>query len=179
MQLRRATRDARQIALGAVIGEPGLAGMFLVLVATGAGLLLDFQITHLHPIFSVGLLLLSVPVALFWTIRRTLAMDRKPKANPDYVRNLALAGVAGQAGCATVVLIFLALFAGMFLDSRLDTHPVFTLGLVLLSVPVSLYAMIRMLLSSVAAIKTSPPAPSTTGLDRTRETLTNTKEKDS
>ncbi len=84
-----------------------------------------------------------------------------PKLSPDYARNMALAGVAGQAGCLTVIIIFLALFAGMFLDSRLDTHPVFTIGLVLLSVPVSLFAMIRLMLSSVAAIQTTTPDAAT------------------
>lgn len=79
------------------------------------------------------------------------------KRQTDYVRNLALAAVAGQAGCLSVVLIFLALFAGLFIDSRLNTHPVFTIGLVLISVPISLYAMIRMVLSSVSAIKLTPP----------------------
>lgn len=82
-------------------------------------------------------------------------MDHKP--NPDYIRNLALASVAGQAGCMTVVLVFAALFAGIFLDNRLDTRPAFTLGLILLSVPVSLFAMIRLMLSSVGAIKFASP----------------------
>lgn len=82
-------------------------------------------------------------------------MNRKPK--PDYyMRNLTLASVAGQAGCITVIVIFAALFGGMFLDSRLDTRPVLTIGLVLASVPVSLYAMVRVMLSSVAAIQQPP-----------------------
>jgi F0F1-type ATP synthase assembly protein I len=155
MQRIRASYDAHHIALRAVLGETGFTGVVIVLLATGIGLLLDFQFIRLHPIFSTGLLLLSVPVSLFWTIRRTLmSMDQKP--NPDYMRNLALATVAGQAGCSTVVLVFLALFAGMFLDSRLDTHPVFTIGLVLVAIPVSLYAMIRLMLTSVGSIKLAP-----------------------
>jgi hypothetical protein len=157
MRPRRPSFDARQIALRTVLGEPGVSGLLLVLVMTGLGLLLDFQVTSLHPIFSAGLLLLSIPVSLFWTIRRIpLPMDRK--VNPDYVRNLALATVAGQSGCMTVILIFMGLFGGMYLDSRLDTHPVFTIGLVLAAIPISLYAMVRLMLSSIAAIKPSPPA---------------------
>jgi F0F1-type ATP synthase assembly protein I len=58
----------------------------------------------------------------------------------------------------TVILIFVGLFGGMYIDSRLDTHPIFTIGLVLLAIPISLYAMVRLMLSSVAAIKPSPPA---------------------
>jgi len=93
-------------------------------------------------------------------------MDRK--VTPDYVRNLALASMASQAGCLSVILIFLALFAGLFLDARLDTHPIFTIVLIVISIPVSLLAMIRLMLSSVAAMKlsaadTSRATPSSTG----------------
>ncbi len=157
MQLRRTPYDARQSALQAILGGPGLSGLLLVVLATGLGVLLDFQVTGLHPVFSVGLPLLSVPVAHYWTVRRILHMSQR--FNPDYMRNLALATVAGQAGCSTLVLIFLALFGGLYLDAHLDTHPVFTIGLVLVSIPVSLYAMVRMVLTAVSHINTSPPAP--------------------
>lgn len=160
MSLQRAPRLASPSAFAATVGEPGLSALVLVSLAAGAGLLLDFLVTGLHPVFSVGLLLASIPVAHDWALRRTLRMN--PKLTPDYARNMALVGVAGQAGCLTVMIIFLALFAGMFLDSRLDTHPVLTIGLVLLSVPVSLYAMIRLMLSSLAAIKTETPDAATT-----------------
>lgn len=170
MQLRRTAQDSNQVALQTVAGETGCAAIGLIAVATGLGLLLDFQFTNLHPVFSVALLILSVPVSMYWTIGRTLRMGRKPPST-DYVRNLALASVAGQAGCVSVVLIFMALFAGIFLDSRLDTHPVFTIGLVLISVPLSLYAMIRLMLSSVGAIKMpaadeSPRTPPASSLER-------------
>lgn len=159
MSLHRAPRLAGPSAFAAVVGEPGLSALVLVLLATGVGLVLDFIVTGLHPLFSAGLLLASVPVAHAWALRRTLRMNLK--LSPDYARNMALASVAGQAGCLSVMIIFMALFAGMFLDSRLNTHPVLTLGLVLLSVPVSLYAMIRLMLSSVAAIKTATPEATT------------------
>lgn len=156
MQRQRIPPSAHRIALQAVIGEPGMSGVLLVLIATGAGLLLDFQVLNLHPVFSIGLPLVSIPASQFWTILRTLRMTKKPTSE-EYMRNLALATVAGQSGCMTVILIFVGLFAGMFLDSRLNTHPLFTIGLVLVSVPVSLYMMIRLALSSVAAIKFSSP----------------------
>ncbi|MCD4687095.1 MAG: AtpZ/AtpI family protein [Anaerolineae bacterium] len=140
-------------AIHAVIGEPGLSGIIIVLLVIGAGLLLDFLIVDVHPLFSVALSILSVPVALYWTLYRTQRMNDRRPSNTDYMRNLALATVAGQAGCTTVILVFLALFAGMYLDSRLDTHPVFTIGLILAAIPISLYSMIRLMLSSVAAIK--------------------------
>jgi F0F1-type ATP synthase assembly protein I len=153
------SRGVHHAAFRTVIGEAGWAGLVLMALLTGVGLLLDFELTGLHPLFSVGLLLGSVPVSGFWIVRKALVtMDRN--SNPEYVRNLALAAVAGQTGCVSVVLIFMGLFAGMFLDSRLDTHPVFTIGLVLVAVPLSLYAMVRMALSSVSAIKLPPPAQS-------------------
>jgi hypothetical protein len=159
MSLHRAPRLAGPSAFAAVVGEPGLSALVLVLLATGVGLVLDFIVTRLHPLFSAGLLLASVPVAHAWALHRTLRMN--PKLSPDYARNMALASVAGQAGCLSVLIIFMALFAGMFLDSRLNTHPVLTIGLVLLSVPVSLYAMIRLMLSSVAAMRTAAPGTTT------------------
>lgn len=58
-----------------------------------------------------------------------------------------LAEAAAQIGCLTVVVILLALGAGLWLDSRLGTKPWFTLGLVLASIPVSLYMMVRVALS--------------------------------
>lgn len=153
MHVRKAPYSARYTALSAIVGEAGCAGLALIALATGVGLLLDFQVTQLHPIFSVGMLFLSIPAGLYWTIRRTLSMDRK--VTPDYVRNLALASMASQAGCLSVILIFLALFAGLFLDARLNTHPIFTILLIVISIPVSLLAMIRLMLSSVAAMKLS------------------------
>lgn len=166
MHARQTSYSARYTAVSAVAGEAGCAGLAFIALATGAGVLLDFQVTKLHPIFSVGLLFLSIPAGLYWTIRRTLSMDRK--VTPTYVRNLALASMASQAGCLSLILIFMALFAGLFLDSRLDTHPIFTILLIVISIPVSLWAMIRMMLSSVAAMKLSAPdtsrtAPSFTG----------------
>ncbi len=156
LQQHRPSLNARQAALQAVLGEAGIAGIFLVVLATGLGLLLDFQLTHLHPVFSIGMILISIPASQYWTLRRVLSMERKPSPS-EYTRNMALAVVAGQSGCGTVVLIFLALFGGMYLDARLNSHPIFTIGLVLISVPISLYAMVRMVLSATALIRTPPP----------------------
>jgi len=155
MRSRSTAFSPHRIALRTLTSERGISGLFLVVVLTGIGLLLDFQVFHLHPVFSIGLLLASIPISLFWTLRRT-NMDRK--ITPEYIRNLALATVAGQSGCMTVILIFLGLFGGMYLDERFDTHPLFTIGLVMLAIPISLYAMVRLMLSSIAAIRPSPPA---------------------
>ena len=143
-------------ALDHVMGDTGRAAIVGIGLSVGGGLLLDFGVTHLHPIITLGMLLVSVPVGLYWTAHRIIRMKQK-QAPPEYVRNLALAAVAGQAGCSTVILVFVALFAGLYIDSRLDTHPVFTLVLVLLSIPVGLYAMIRLVLTTTSKI-TFPPS---------------------
>jgi hypothetical protein len=64
--------------------------------------------------------------------------------------SLALAGVAGQAGCVTLIVVIAALVAGLWLDNQLGTRPIVTILLVLASVPVSLYLMIRTVLDGMA-----------------------------
>lgn len=151
-----------------------MVALLLIMLGAGLGMLLDFWILNVHPLFSIGMVLPSIPASHYWAVRRTLSMDSR--FNADYVRNLALATVAGQAGCVSVVLIFAGLFAGMFLDARLDTHPIFTIALVLISVPVSLYAMIRLMLSSVSAIRHPPPMSADTPAENGAEDLLHHKE---
>lgn len=55
--------------------------------------------------------------------------------------NLTLAAVAGQVGCLTIVIIFAALFGGIWLDNYFDTRPLFTVGLMIVSVPITLVMM--------------------------------------
>lgn len=59
----------------------------------------------------------------------------------QYSFNLALAAVAGQVGCLTTIIVVVSLLAGLFIDSRLDTRPTFTILLTVLSVPVTLAVM--------------------------------------
>ena len=70
---------------------------------------------------------------------------------------VALASAVSQVGCVTVVVILGALVVGMALDSALDTQPVFTLLLVIGSIPVSLYLLVRIALSATAQL-TPPPS---------------------
>ncbi|MBN1679835.1 MAG: hypothetical protein JW966_06055 [Anaerolineae bacterium] len=66
MQFNQVPQRDHQRALSAVLGEPGRGGLVFVLLATGAGLLLDFVVIRLHPLFSVGLVLISVPLSHYW-----------------------------------------------------------------------------------------------------------------
>ncbi len=60
--------------------------------------------------------------------------------------SLALAGVAGQAGCATLAVVLAALIAGLWLDRQLGTRYVVTIILIAASVPVSIWLMLRIVL---------------------------------
>ena len=63
--------------------------------------------------------------------------DRRQKAY-----NLTLAAVASQVGCMTIVIIFGALIGGLWLDKTFATKKLFTILLMLASMPVTLYLMV-------------------------------------
>ena len=79
---------------------------------------------------------------------------------PSRVKNLTLAAVAAQSGCPTTVLIIVALFIGLALDAHFGTKGPFTIGLLLLSIPISLFFMVRIALGAVKMIQ-PPPASKT------------------
>ena len=61
-----------------------------------------------------------------------------------------LAGVIGQVGCVNVILIGLALGAGILIDRLLNTQAIFTVLLMVGSVPVALYVTVRISLTAAA-----------------------------
>jgi len=65
-------------------------------------------------------------------------------------KNLALAGMLSQVGCVTVVIVIGALLLGLWVDSIFKTRPVFIVVFLLLSIPVSLYSLVRVALSTAA-----------------------------
>ena len=68
--------------------------------------------------------------------------DQLEKDRADKAFNLTLAAVAGQVGCLTIAVVLAALFAGMYLDNRFGgDRPIFTISLMLGSIPVTLVAM--------------------------------------
>jgi hypothetical protein len=67
--------------------------------------------------------------------------------------SMTIAAIIGQVGCLTLVIIGVALAAGLWLDQQLDTRPLFTLLLILGSVPVTLYLMFRFVLSMAPKIQ--------------------------
>jgi F0F1-type ATP synthase assembly protein I len=54
-----------------------------------------------------------------------------------------LAGIVGQIGCITVIIIGLAMGAGILLDRFLSTTPIFTILFLVGSVPVTLFVTVR------------------------------------
>jgi magnesium-transporting ATPase (P-type) len=66
---------------------------------------------------------------------------------------MALLGVIGQVGCLTLVIILVALVAGLWLDNQFQTRPLFALVLVLASVPVTIFLMLRVVLSFAPRIQ--------------------------
>jgi F0F1-type ATP synthase assembly protein I len=65
-------------------------------------------------------------------------------------KNLALAGLLSQVGCVTVVIVVGALLAGLWVDSLFNTRPLFTIVFLLVSIPVSVYSLVRVALSTAA-----------------------------
>jgi F0F1-type ATP synthase assembly protein I len=82
--------------------------------------------------------------------------ESKPKASPSASMGRALAQgstIGMQAGCISVVLVILALVLGLWLDQTFNTQHLFVLGLLLLSIPVSLAAMVYTVLRSTRSIR--------------------------
>lgn len=97
----------------------------------------------------------------------------QPDSNKDKQQPLlgmAMAGLASQIGCLTVVILFAALFGGLWLDKTFDSKPIFTIFLVLVSAPVALG--LTFWVAMRAAKKVNPPLPSeqVTKLDEEEET---------
>ena len=71
----------------------------------------------------------------------------------QYAYNLTLAAVASQVGCLTLVIIFGALIAGLWLDRSFATKPLFTILFMVASMPVTLYVMFRVVQGATKRIR--------------------------
>lgn len=73
------------------------------------------------------------------------------------MKNSALAAIAGLAGCAAVMIVLAALFLGLWLDSLLtEGRGPFTICVLFLSIPVSLYVMLRITLGAISMMQARP-----------------------
>jgi F0F1-type ATP synthase assembly protein I len=86
----------------------------------------------------------------------------QPSSTEVVSKTLAQGSLIGvQAGCVSVIVVILALVVGMALDRLVGTQYMFTVGLLLLSVPLSLGAMVYSVLRSTHSMQ-NQPTPQTT-----------------
>jgi hypothetical protein len=83
-----------------------------------------------------------------------VSINQQRQTPPQSTINLALASVAGIGGCLVLIVVMAALFGGLWLDSALGTKPLFTLLLVIGSVPVSIFLMYRVAMSIISRSRT-------------------------
>ncbi|MCU0475457.1 MAG: hypothetical protein MUC99_05000 [Anaerolineae bacterium] len=84
--------------------------------------------------------------------------DHRESARAQVLTPGVLAAAA-QAGCAAVVVVLLALFVGLWLDSLIGQRGLCTLGLIVSSVPLSLWLMVRIALRVVQNVPVVLPKP--------------------
>ena len=79
--------------------------------------------------------------------------DGQKNDRGQYALNMTLAAVAGQVGCLTLLVIIVTLFGGLWLDSWLGTKPLFTVLLLVGSIPVTIILMFWVVRKATAHIK--------------------------
>lgn len=83
-------------------------------------------------------------------------MEAKPPVQPESkqrILTLTIAALVGQVGCFTLVIIMGAVLGGLWLDARFASKPAFTIGLVLLSIPVSIVVTLYVVRKATHKIK--------------------------
>ncbi len=85
-------------------------------------------------------------------------MKPKPPA-PNVADTLALADMVFQVGCATVIIVVGALALGIWLDKILNTKPWLTIALIVLSIPVSTYFLIRIAFRAAELLQKQTKSP--------------------
>ncbi len=93
----------------------------------------------------------------------------KRRDNVQYAYNLTLAAVAGQVGCLTLVIVIASLFVGLWLDIHFGTKPLFTIIIMIASVPVTLGLMFWVVRNATSRIQ-SVQKPNTETTDTNSET---------
>ena len=73
---------------------------------------------------------------------------------PSRIKNLGIAGISALTGCVSLIVVLGALLLGLWIDSRLGhSTRIATLCLLVASVPLSLFIMVRMALWLVRQIE--------------------------
>ncbi len=63
------------------------------------------------------------------------------------------ASVLAQVGCLTLFLIGIAIGSGLWLDTQFDTKPFITVALVLASVPLTFYIVLRLVMHGTSSLR--------------------------
>lgn len=66
---------------------------------------------------------------------------------------LTLAVVTGQVGCLTSVILIAAILVGIWLDNHFNSKPLFIVGFLVISVPITLVAMIWIVKKTTAKLQ--------------------------
>lgn len=69
------------------------------------------------------------------------------------IKSLTIAAIAAQVGCISLILIFTALFVGLWLDAQSGRRGVFTVILLVVSAPINIYLMLRIALGLIRRIQ--------------------------
>ena len=75
------------------------------------------------------------------------------------VASMALIRMFSQVGCVTVMIVAVALVLGLWLDSTFDTRPLFTIVVLLVSVPVNVFLLVQIARSTAARLSALPESP--------------------
>jgi F0F1-type ATP synthase assembly protein I len=81
--------------------------------------------------------------------------SQKNENRTQYALNLTVIGIFGQVGFLTLVIIFVALFGGLWLDNQFGTKPLFTIFLLIISMPISLVLMYRVVMWATRRVKSA------------------------
>jgi uncharacterized membrane protein len=81
--------------------------------------------------------------------------ERPQRDEKPYVFNIALATVAGQVGCLTTLIVLVALLGGLWLDNIYQVRPTFTILLLVISIPVTLFVMLWVVRKTTARIQSN------------------------
>jgi F0F1-type ATP synthase assembly protein I len=79
-------------------------------------------------------------------------MNQPEEDNQNSFKSAVTITVIGVA-VITFVVIFVALFAGLWLDKLLNSRPIFTIVLVIISIPVTILLMLRLVKVATNRIK--------------------------
>ncbi len=76
-----------------------------------------------------------------------------PERKDHSTINTILVVMIGQVGCLTLVILFLSVLGGLWLDSLFGTKPILTVALLLAGIPISVVVMITVARRTLAKLK--------------------------